>query len=285
MKLSVLLVVTLLALQSVALHAQSDGIYWISDEPTGSSVMTVNDRNVFLGEPFVENFDEIKLISQTNDNTKYQLILIQNKPYGTGPGGHRQVLVLQKKGLVLDGFGGSTERYWDVDVPDLDFVGEAAAFFKITPQDRHHPDHQFMTHFKVKTGGYTLSGPITVTLEIINCGDKSFYIQHPTVPEGPISPFSFTAYTSYRQSSPEDNTVENQPHLPVLLAGFMTTIKELKPKETLSIPVDLRSELVIKSAGTYDIRGTYKFKVFAPGKGYRVLWDDFATDEFEVLIK
>jgi hypothetical protein len=43
--------------------------------------------------------------------------------------------------------------------------------------------------------------------------------------------------------------------------------------------------LAFNKKGSYWIRGTYAFKVMDPGAPYRVLWDDFATAEFQVKIK
>lgn len=279
------LTLALLLALSWQARAQDDGLYWSSDQPTQAAVTTLDGQKIFIGKPFTEKIDEVTLISLTNDNTDYSFELKQNKPYSADASRQGIVLVLQKKGLLFDGFGGdTTQRDYDNRLSDLDFVRKAAAFFKITPQDRKHPGYQFTARFVVNPGGYKLSDAVMVTLEITNCGTQSFLIQQPGIP-GMLDVFSFTAFGFGPQWDPNNNAVANKPYTPGPI-DMITSNIELKPQETRSIPVDLKDYLVIKKRGSYTIRGTYAFKVMSPDETtYRELWDDYATADFQVEIK
>ena len=268
------------------LWAQADGLYLRSPTATPTSIVTLDGKTIFLGEPFTEKIDAVTLISQNNANTIYQLNLKQNKPYSTQASDNERELVLQGKCLRFNSSGGDpTQTDFSTDeISDLDFVTKAAAFFKIAPEPRHHPGHQFTARFVVDSNGYALTDPIAVKLELTNCGTQSFYIEQPSVPAGMLDVFSFTAFGYGPQWDSKDNAVPNQPYSCGAI-DMMSQRVEIKPQGTRSIPVNLAQYLIFKKSGTYYIRGVYAFKILSQDKGYRTIWDEYAAADFSLKIK
>jgi hypothetical protein len=281
------LTLALLPLLACQAWAQAGGLYFISVQPTDKPITTLDGRMMFLGRPFAEKIDEVDLISQTNDDSDYSLVLKQNKPYSIDVSTRAIALVLQKKALFFGGCGGSpTQRDYATHLSDPDFIRNTEAFFKIMRQDRKHPGHQFTARFAVNAEGYELSQPVIVTLEITNCGTQPFTIESPGVPKGMTDVFTFTAHGSgTSQWDMPNNAVASKPYRPAPLE-MLTQLVAIKPSATLGISVDLKKYLIIKKKGLYSCRGTYAFKVMDPApKAHKVLWDDYATADFEVRIK
>ena len=137
----------------------------------------------------------------------------------------------------------------------------------------------------VDPAGYAFAQPVGVTFCITNCGAQSFWIEQPGIPWGMLDVFSFTGYGWGPEWSVKNNAVWNRPYSPPADIDMMTQRVEIKPQETRSIPVNLGDYLAINKRGTYSIRGTYAIKVMDPSARYQVVWDDFATAEFQVKIK
>ncbi|MCE0499540.1 MAG: hypothetical protein LV481_16500 [Methylacidiphilales bacterium] len=280
---------TLLLMLPWLIRAQDDGLYWVSDQPTDVSITTLDGQKIFLGKPFTEKIDEATLTSQTNDNTKYQIDLNQNVPYLEWLSLPKFALVLQKKCLLFNICKGDEQhRDYRADLSDTDFISNTEAFFKITRQNRKHPGHQFWARFFAsKPEGYPLGEPVVVTLEIMNCGTHSFFIYFPGGERSRLDD-SFT-FTAFRVTSPVQGkkveTVASQPYNPAPSVD-MGARCELKPQKMLYMSVDLKRYLVMDKKGTYLGRGTYAFQLANSYLGnQKVIWDDYATAEFEVTIK
>jgi hypothetical protein len=297
----VALIFVLMTIFAPCAQALDDGLYLISDAPTATQATTLNGKKLFLGKPFAEKIDEASLTSIANNNTAYRLKLTQIKTDQRPPFPHMPslALVLQNKCVGFLGRGAlRPTRGSDVvkifvswELSDTAFIAATEAFFKVVPQDRHHPDYQFTAKFIVDPDGYPLARPMQITLQITNCGQTPFTIVQPSeayrkdgVSE---NPFQFTAFENETQRAV--NIGYPQPGYGIdQLIGWST----IKPGKSISIPVspaDLGKFLIFDKSGTYTVHGSYFFQAInpnaplAPWEG--VLWDDLATADFEVKIK
>jgi hypothetical protein len=71
--------------------------------------------------------------------------------------------------------------------------------------------------------------------------------------------------------------------------GGLSIKQTLPPGETFRKDVDLRKWFTFKKSGTYEILGTYELSFFdAEGKDYKeyfVIWQDYATASFPIVVK
>jgi len=194
------------------------------------------------------------------------------------------------------------------DITDPKLLQHVADYFKITPVTLHRPDYQYTCQIITKPGGYSLPGPFPVTLQITNSGTAPFSIPRSgfanTLTD--LDPFGALTFSAYYYHDPleiianpksdiHQTPVENlPPDMGIVLNPEKDSVT-LKPGETLTREVNLAQYLKIKQVGTYEIRGAFHFQIIEPLKDdknrsswslpWNVLWDDYATAEFETIVK
>ena len=271
--------------------AVEDGFYVVSSDATAVPIQTLKGQTIHLGDVIPVADTEVFLWSQVNDNSRYNLEVTSEAPF---PGRFPHVaLVLDGRCLEISGGGhggdkeGKMHYFLHADVSDPAFIAKITDHYHITPQDRHHPGHQFTTIFSTDLQGYSLAKPIQVTLRITNCGTAPFAFRNPSFDIQDNGDFSFAAFWWKGKSFWKGNEwigLAGNPRPESVLIGFLQATQILKPGETFSLPVDLKKYFTFTQTGKYRFRGSYYLEIMNP-ESRRLIWDDFATGDFSLEIK
>src|SRR5687768_5514277 len=153
----------------------SSGLYEMRHEGDGRATPRADVAGaepVMLGKRLTPDIREAKLVSMSNDNSRYRLTAIAGPiPQGADVGHHALVVA----GLCLP-IGSTPERRADGTVEVGTVVAGAAAADKIaaelaiTPQRRAHPGHQMLTSFAPEKPSFAPDEPVMLVMTITNVG-------------------------------------------------------------------------------------------------------------------
>jgi hypothetical protein len=285
MKAHLFLFVVFLEMLLTHVWALEDGLYLVSNKPTPISTTCLDGTKVYLDRKLADKIGSVSVVSRYNDNHEYFLditrIALPQEGYSESA-----VLVLGDRGLsfsaetVDNSYIGSGNF-----ISDEDFISRIEAFYHITREKRRHPGHQFTARFVPQQSAFSQSGPVIVTFEITNCGPTPFSVAKPSFQASSnclSDPFAFSAYRS-APTNPEEIAVINKPSSPSKVSHF--DVLALAQGASQSVSVDLRKYLKLDRAGMYNVRGSYRFQILDSTPAEKTLWDDYATAEFQVVVK
>ena len=266
---------------SRALRAE-DGLYFTSPTNTGRSATNDKGETISVGEKAGIEIINAHIHSEDNANSTFQVAL-NTSDFRIDP--QKVALCVGGSAYIPNGWG-STGGHTN----SIEFVvhgeSKAKAVAKSLSVDcplRSPPGYKYLTQFIPTQKEFQTNEPVIVKLEIKNLDDRPFLFQHGGQQRGARdSQYGFRAMFG---AKPVMDVGE-----PMNFGGLWN-LKSVEPGETFEGKVDLRKWFAFDQPGNYFIHGFYQLAFYPPPKSgespmpWNLMWADYASADFEVVIK
>jgi hypothetical protein len=262
----------------------ADGIYLVHENGNGPKV-TRNDTGdqLVLGERLTTNFGVATIQASNNSNTRFRFALAGAGPLSQAQlGGSTAILIGGRCFMIYS--RSDPEQNGTLKIESVVYgeesVKSVAAALKTEPVLRKHPGHQFTVTFEPDKQSYGPGELITLTMKINNVGSEAMNFIDGGRQRGPRdNQFGFTAMRSGGQGKAIADTGD-----PTNFGGPGSFVR-LEAGKVFQKKANLNHWFKFTDDDVYHITATYRLEIHDPNaKGYRVIWDDFATGECTVRV-
>lgn len=266
----------------------SNGLYYVSSwaigEAKGSDGSTVN-----LGAKADIQIHHAHVYSVNNANTDFEMQLDTSEyPVDPKTGAILKPVALRVGDRVFpsSGGGGTTGSYNSLffnNIHGSEEAKAAAKWLSVGCALRNAPGYKFLTQFIPAQSEFTANQPVLVKLKLKNLDDRTIAFQRGGQQRGARdNQYGFRAMLNEQPVADTGSPIN---------FGGLCGIVSLEPGKEFEDQVDLRKWFNFGRAGTYFIHGFYRLDFFLPGNKneglapWNVLWQDYASADFQVVIK
>lgn len=274
----------LLLASHAAFAGLEPGLYRSAYEGPGEVVRRADtdEGQVLLRERLSPNLQDARMVSCSNDNSRFYLTLVSG-PIPEGADVGPMTVVIGQTCLPVGGMSNRGKE--GLIAVSTTIQGRAAATkvaeaLKITPHLRVHPGHQFVTSVKAAKPSYVPGEPVTLTMTIQNVGKTAIRFDDGGFDRGHRNnQFSFIAYGPDHRAAPDTGDPTN--------FGGLIQMVTLVPGKTFTKDVDLSGWFKLTAPGTYRITAIYQMPIGDTPEGFTIAspeWEDFAIATCSVHI-
>jgi hypothetical protein len=273
--MSLLTVVLLAAIPAPAAEL-ADGIYPVGGN-TGNVKLSGGEW-VSVDKMRTSTWERAEMRSIANDNSRF-VVILQNVDKAVEKGEPANViLVVNTVGMPLHSRVTAADGKLDFlfTVDGAEEAKKIAGVLKVEPILRTHPGHRVVLRMKPDKESYRPGEAVTLAVEICNVGDKAILFQMGGKQRGARNnQFRFLAYGGYGSGKAVPDTGDPWHH------GGLSSLRPLKPGESIRETVHLDKWFKFTEPGTYRITGMYELELSHMPERFlhTVIWDDLAVGE------
>jgi hypothetical protein len=256
----------------------ADGLYFTSPTNTGRSAKNGNGDTVWVGKNADLQILKAHVYSQDNANSNFTVAL-ETSDYKMDP--RELALFVGDRAYVPNGWGSNHGRN-----NSMQFVitgeSEAKAAAKALSVDcilRSPPGYKYLAQFTPTKAEFTNGEPVMVKFVLKNLDQGSFVFQR----GARDNQYGFRAMLSAIKPVLDVGQPAN--------FGGLWGLETVEPGKTFDDTIDLRKWFAFDQPGTYFIHGFYAMAFYPAAKNsessmpWSLLWSDYASADFQVVIK
>jgi hypothetical protein len=260
----------------------ADGIYPLAAN-TGHDVKLSGGDWVALGKLRTSTWERAEVQSQSNDNTRFMVHLINvDKAVDQG---EPATVVLCVNGIGLPSHGSGRQADGRIDlwftVADADDARKVAAGLKVEPLLRKHPGHRVVLKLTPDKETYRPGEPVTLAVDICNVGDVPVLFRDGGQQRGARNnQFRFLAYGGFGQGKAVPDTGDPNHH------GGLSSLRPLKPGESVRHTIKLDKWFAFTEPDTYRITGLFELELHVMPRRelHQVIWDELVVGECMIKV-
>jgi len=262
-----------------------EGVYLLKFEGPGRKVKLTDGSEAILGKrlsPWVGVGGTLR--SHANDNTRFTVTINKLGPLPPKVANEQSALVVdglvfhlgRPEKLPADGIVNTWANVYSADA-----ARTLAALYKIEPQLRKHPGHQYEVRWVPAKARYAVGEAVTLRMELKNTGTGPLRFTFGGKQRGPRNnQFRFVAQAGAGgKGLPDIGDPTNH--------GGVFVCESLRPGDTFTAEVDLSKWFTFSEPNTYRVTGVFELPVIDPAslEGFwPVVWDDLAVGECVVRV-
>jgi hypothetical protein len=280
---------TLLLITALSAPELELGLYHVVPTDSAPIKATAPDGSTIgLTILATKNIGKVLIRSETNDNSRFSIIIQDAGPLG---GGRPKPVALVAGDWAVPMRDSSedetTHKFVFVSTSHIDgkTADRVAAALGIKPLRREHPGYKARVTFRALAPSYKLGTAPILELAVENVGDVPICFVEGGRQRGPRdNQFAFVAMSLFGQGKAVPDTGS-----PINFGGI-GAFRTIEPGKTWTKQVPLDGWFRFTEADTYEITGIYRVQLLSTDEvrganaRERPRWDDFFTGECRVKI-
>jgi hypothetical protein len=268
--------------------ADSVGLYRVVPTNGWHNVKASDGSTIWLGAKSDVRILKAHIYSEDNANTSFQAYLnTSDYPVDTKTGLQTEPVVLRvgEHAYASKGGSGMTGLYNTMmfEIPSREEAEALAKALLVDCNLRTPPGYKFLARFVPKQSEFHADEPVWVKFSIKNLDDRTMVFQNGGAQRGARdNQYGFRAMFANSLPVPDTGNAMN--------FGGLCTLVSLKPGKEFSGEVDLKKWFSFDKQGTYFIHGFYSLSIYSNAAvesmaGWNVMWSDYASADFQVVVK
>ncbi len=259
-----------------------DGIYFLVDPDEVGQRVSIDGKEVLLGNLATQHLGTVRLRSLNNQNSQYMLELTACGPIVSDEQlVSRTVAMIGGLGIMITGQNRMPDEATGTQNLSAQITGDQAdhiaQHLESTAGKREHPGHRMLVTWTAVKPSFNQMEPVEVDLKIRNVGEVPLLFYDGGQQRGARNnQFRFVCFFGEMRPEPDVGDPVNFGGL----AGLVT----LGPGDEFTKRVDLRDWFAFEETGTYMLLGNFQLTLHHTSEHYTPIWDDWASGPFFVTI-
>jgi hypothetical protein len=258
-----------------------DGLYLRSKEKDKAAVEVAAGSEIKVGTKLPAEDYKIEIRARSKANDWFDVIAYTpGKWAAIGP----QIvvvcgdIVLSQTGENIEGDGEGNplfvHRYGPIDAIS---ANKLSSLPNVTIWRLVRPDHKIEVSFASEKKSFKAGQLIQAVCRVKNAGTQPIVLRQSIDQDGYRKGMFKIEYlgdaTNVKDISQKSESVD------------LVLEKRLQPQETFTVSENISRLYTLNKAGTYKFKGTYLLQFMSAGKKPRVIWEEGASGEFDVVVK